>query len=218
VSESAFLACAGIATSMWLTVYALMIRRGLKDKSYGMPVIALCMNLAWEFYFAFLAGLPPVGSVGNTLYFLLDLGILATCLRYGRDDFDWPIFKAHFYKFVGAMLAVSFVLVAVFVRAFNDYGILSTMQVEMLYSTLLIAMIIRRNSVKGQSFYIALLILGGDILGNAAALYTRTHFQPDVPLVWVYTCLAYIVIANFIYLLLYVRIARRDGVSLWKRL
>ena len=203
---------------MWLTVYVLMIRRGLKDKSYGMPVIALCINLAWEFYFAFLAGLPPVGAVGNTLYFLLDLGILATCLRYGRDDFDWPIFKAHFYKFVGAILAVSFVLVTVFVRAFNDYGILSTMQVEMLYSTLLIAMIIRRDSVKGQSLYIALLILVGDVLGFAITPYSRIHFQPDVPLAWIFTCGAYIVIANVIYLVLYMYIARRDGVSLWKRL
>ena len=203
---------------MWLMVYVLMIRRGIRDKSYGMPVIALCMNLAWEFYFAFLAGLSPVGAVGNTLYFLLDLGILATCLRYGPDDFNWPIFKIHFRKFVGLFLVVCFVMVTVFVRAFNDYGILITLQVEMIYSTLLIAMIIRRNSVKGQSLYIALLILVGDILGNAIVPYSRTHFQPDVPLAWIYTCGAYIVIANVIYLVLYMYVARRDNINPWKRL
>lgn len=218
MTEATFNLLAGLGTTIWLTVYALMIRRGVKDKSFGMPVTALCFNLSWEFYFAFLAGLPPIGQVGNVLYLLLDLGILYTCLRWGRDDFDWPLFTEHFYAFIVLGLATSFVLIYTFVTSFDDYGILITLFVEMLYSTLLVAMIVRRDSVRGQSFYIALLILIGDLFGSAIVPYTRAHFQPDVPLAWIYVCAGYIIVANVLYVVLYHGVARRDGVSLWNRL
>jgi len=218
MSEATFNLLAVVATSVWLTVYALMIRRGFKDKSYGMPVTALCFNISWEIYFAFLAGLPPVGQVGNIIYLILDLGILYTCWLYGREDFDWPILKKHLHSYILLTIPASFVLIYMFIKSFNDYGILSTLLVEMLYSSLLIAMIIRRNSVKGQSFYIGLLILIGDILGNSIVPYTQRNFQPDVSLSWIYVCVSYIILCNIAYLLLYYKVARRDGINLWRRL
>ncbi len=36
----------------WTVTYLLIIRRGFRDQTYGMPLVALCANLAWEFIFS----------------------------------------------------------------------------------------------------------------------------------------------------------------------
>ena len=107
MTEPLFVAAVSGSTTAWIVVYVLMIRRGLIDKSYGMPVTALCVNLSWEFYFTFLAGGEASARLGNGLFLLFDLGVLYTCLRFGKDDFDWPILKNHFRAFVAAMLPVA---------------------------------------------------------------------------------------------------------------
>ncbi len=41
----------------WTITYILIIQRGLRDHTYGMPLVALCANISWEFIFSFI--LPP---------------------------------------------------------------------------------------------------------------------------------------------------------------
>jgi hypothetical protein len=41
----------------WILTYVCIISKGFKDKTYGMPLIALCANISWEFIFSFI--LPP---------------------------------------------------------------------------------------------------------------------------------------------------------------
>ena len=38
----------------WSLTYILIIRRGFIEKTYGMPLIALCANISWEAIFSFL--------------------------------------------------------------------------------------------------------------------------------------------------------------------
>ena len=43
---------AGAASSLfWTIAYALILRRGAKDRTFGMPLTALGANLAWEVIF-----------------------------------------------------------------------------------------------------------------------------------------------------------------------
>ena len=37
----------------WSATYILIIRRGFKYKTFGMPMAALCANISWEAIFAF---------------------------------------------------------------------------------------------------------------------------------------------------------------------
>ena len=217
MSQSLYNLFLGMSILAWILVYVLMIRRGFIDKSYGMPVTALCFNLAWEFYFTFLGNFPMTSRIGNGLFFVLDLGMFYTCLRFGKDDFDWPIFKRNFFTFIALMIPVSFVMIRTYVTAFHDYGMLVTLYAQLLYSTLLPAMLIRRDSVKGQSFYIGLFILIGDTCSFLIAPATQRLSQPDAPLVWITVCNAYIFLAHVFYLALYCHVAGRDGVNIWKR-
>ena len=202
----------------WIIAYALMTRRGIKDRSYGMPVTALCVNLSWEFHFTFLTDLPVKSCIPKALLLLFDLGVLYTYLRYGRDDFDWPILKKRFLSFFALILAVSFTLHYFFVTSFHDRGGMVTLWVMILYSTLLIVMLIRRNSVKGQSLYIGFFILTGDISGYVIMLYLQQHVQKEIPLAWIHASLTYVLLAHISYILLYYHVARRDGINPWTRL
>ena len=208
-----------VLTVSWVLIYILMIRRGLLDRSYGMPMIALCLNICWEFNFTFLTSIEPVFRVFNGLFFFFDLGVLYTCFRFGKDDFDWPLLKAWFRPILVSCLALSFACVFFFVRAFGDtYGGLSAAIIMPVYSALLIAMLLRRNSVRGQSLYIGLAILFGDSSGYLPTLYARQMGWTSTPVLWINTAIVVTLLLHVLYIALYCYVARRDGVSLWGRL
>jgi len=208
-----------ILTLSWVVAYVLMIRRGFLDKSYGMPMVALCLNVSWEFCFTFLTDIEVTYRVANGLFLAFDLGVLYTCYRFGRDDFDWPILKERFLTFLTSTLALSLVGVYLFVTAFGDtYGGLFAAINTPFYSALLIAMLLRRNSVRGQSLYIGLAILIGDAAGYLPTLFAAKQGMVDVTPLWISSYYAYTVLFNIAYIGIYWIIARRDGVNPWTRM
>ena len=87
----------------------------------------------------------------------------------------------------------------------------------MLLSVLLVGMLLRRDSVRGQSLYIGLFILLGNTCGAVENLIARQTIDPELSLAWANTAYGLIILTNILYLLLYINIARRDDVSLWGR-
>jgi len=202
----------------WTIVYLLMIRRGILDKSYGMPVIALCANIAWECYYTFFAGAPLANKIGTGVYLVADLGILVTCIKFGKDDFDAPLIKKYFYFIILSSLAGGFLIIRQFDHSFHDpVGGTSATYTTMLLSILMVAMILRRNSVKGQSFMIGIFILAGDICGYVMNLIAQQTVDKSISVPWVNISNVVIIVCNLVYLLLYYEIAKRDKTSLWKR-
>lgn len=37
----------------WAITYLLILHRSIQDRVIGMPMVALCLNIAWEFIFSF---------------------------------------------------------------------------------------------------------------------------------------------------------------------
>lgn len=208
-----------IMSVCWVLIYILMIRRGLLDKSFGMPIIALCMNISWEFNFTFFTQIDMTYRAYNGFFFLFDLGVLYTCFRFGKDDFNWPILKNHFRPILVFCLALSFTLLFLFVRAFDDnYGGLFASINTPVYSALMIAMLIRRDSVKGQNLYIGLLMLIGDSAAYIPTLNAQLQGWASTPVLWIHTFMITTLLLHVLYILLYCHVARRDGVNLWKRI
>ncbi|RMH16202.1 MAG: hypothetical protein D6701_09180 [Gemmatimonadetes bacterium] len=203
----------------WLVAYVLMIRRGVRDRSYSMPVIGLAFNVAWELYYSVFSQAPAVERIGVGMYLALDLGVLWTCFRFGPEDFRSDLVRRWFRPGLAVMLGTAFLLIRQFAIAFNDeVGHLSASIIVMVYSMLLIAMLLRRDSVRGQSLYIAICILMGDLCGAFMGLAAQQNLGADAGMVaWIVTANAVILACNVLYLTLYVRLARRDGVPLWSR-
>ena len=202
----------------WSGVYWQMWRRGVRDRSFGMPLVALCVNVVWEIVFTFFADGPMPVKVVNGLWLGLDLAVLSTLLRFGRDDYASAWVRDSFYMLVALVFAMAALVVPAFKSAFADTtGGISATFTTMLLSAQLVAMLVRRDNVRGQSIYIGLLVLLGDVAGWAMNHIAHAEVQPNIPILWVNAANVCIVACNVVYLVLYWRISRRDGVDPWSR-
>lgn len=207
-----------VAMIAWTAVYALMVKRGVQDKTFAMPLTALSIDLGWEFYFSFLAEASYRQWIPAMPWLAINLGVFYTAYRYGREDFDWPILRRWFRPILVAMVLVASFLVWSFVEAFGDhYGALAASFAMLVYSTLLPVMLIRRNSLAGQSIYIALLILIGDIGGLFATAYAQAHLETPLPAQWMIAVNIYVLPCHVLYVGLIWWMARRDGIRVWRR-
>lgn len=194
----------------WTVTYLLIIRRSLLDRTYGMPLAALCANIAWEFLFAFAHPSPGVQRIVNIVWFLLDAVIFYTLLRYGPKEFV-RLSRAAFYAVVALSLATALGGVAVVSGQFDHWqGIYAAFGQNLMMSALFVAMLYQRGSLRGQSAAIALFKL----LGTACAsleffLYASPAYRN--PLLW----FLYVAIFVFdaIYLAACVAMGRRGSAA-----
>src|SRR5262245_10844788 len=199
----------------WTLTYLLIIHRDFQDRTHGMPLVALCANLPWEFIFAFLYPHEPVQRSVNIVWFTFDLVILMQLLWYGPHEFaDLP--KPVFDLVFGLALLTSFSLVLVICAEFNDWtGAYAAFGQNLLMSVLFITMLYRRRSLRGQSIWIALCKLIGTALASLAFYLYSDRFRGSVLLNFLYVS---ILVYDLIYVGLvwrqqHVQIGARHGLA-----
>jgi hypothetical protein len=170
----------------WTLTYLLIIRRGHLDHTYGMPLVALCVNISWEFLFSFLYPQSVIQQIINVIWFALDVVILIQLLRYGPREFA-DLSKQAFYAVVGLTLATCFCAVLFFTIEFHDRGTYSAFGSNLLMSVLFIEMLYHRRSLRGQSISIAVCKLLGTALASLAFyLYFPLGHQPLFVMLFLY--------------------------------
>ncbi len=198
----------------WIIAYALIIRRGLLDRNYGMPIVAACVNIAWEFIFTFVIPHDPPQRYINAGWFVFDLVILGQLLLYWRSDF--PKLEGRiYYPFILVSLLASYGLIYVISVELGDCGAYSAFGQNYLMSVLFLTMLFHRNCLSGQSIYIALAkMLGTALTSLGAYLY--------VPLARHSPVLQYLFLAILFFDLCYVAavwyVGRKQGIAVWRRL
>lgn len=165
---------AGIISGVcWTIAYLSLIYRGFKDKTCGMPLVALSLNFSWETVFSFIYKTEDTAlNIVNPIWFILDLIILITYIMYsykylnhayGISKLSWIFISlcAFLTSFAIMILGKSFFIsldyfngsiyeVAIFI-AYIQNAIMSILFVNMFYT--------RKKSgysIQGQSFYVAL--------------------------------------------------------------
>jgi hypothetical protein len=102
---------------------------------------------------------------------VFDLAIVVLFLRFGRAEFKGTVLERLFYPMFALCLVVSFA--AVFAVTYQFEVLVTPQQVDgryaafaqnLMMSVLFITMLVSRNSLKGQSFYIALLKMIGTLI------------------------------------------------------
>lgn len=169
----------------WITAYYLIIYKGFKDKSYGMPLIALAGNISWEFIFSFIYPQigEPHGSMQlpvNITWFFLDVLILYQYIKYGKNEFEtrWPNWL--FFPTILVSIFVAFWLELLIINEFNDnIGIYTAFGANLVISITFIQMLLQRNSLKGQSIYIGI----SKMLGTFFSYFMVYPYVPDSKLV-----------------------------------
>ncbi|AYY13362.1 hypothetical protein EF847_12330 [Actinobacteria bacterium YIM 96077] len=153
--ENALAVITGLA---WTVAYLGIIHRGFRDKTYGMPLTALALNITWEFIFAFLVpGRFGLQVAINVVWFCFDVVILYTYFAFGRKEFPASVHQRWFIPWGVLLVAISFVTQYSAAREFPDLPMdtYTAFVVNVIMSVAFITMLARRGSRAGQSLVIA---------------------------------------------------------------
>ena len=161
-----------------------VLHRGFKDKTFGIPIAALAANLSWEAAYGFF--IDPFADhihLASIAWFVFDLVILWQAFTYGAKDFENPFVRRHFRPLLLGSIVIAYPLVYLAFYEFNDPdGEYTGFGVNLLMSILFIAMLLRRNSPRGQSLYIAgAKFLGTFLAWLATALTVTTSTTQQWP-------------------------------------
>ena len=174
---------------LWTLAYLLIIRQGFVDRTYGMPLAALCANISWEFIFAFVYPHDLPQRAVNVVWFSFDLVILAQLLVYGPREFA-ALPRRLFYAAFGLALATAFGAVLTVTLQFDDFdGAYSAFGQNLMMSILFVAMLYSRGSLRGQSVPIAALKMGGTALASFAFYSFNPDYYGSVLLLFLYVAI-----------------------------
>lgn len=154
----------------WGLAYVLIVRRGFKDKTFGYPFIAICVDIAWTLTFTLIFPQSPF----MILFVVVDLLFLYQLIKFRTSDLT-NLSKEQYYTAVVLATGTAFALIYTFSIEFNDtHGVYSSFVDTLLTSILFIVLILRRGSIKGQSIYIAI----SKMLGTLSAVIAYNFFRP----------------------------------------
>ena len=191
--QGTFLLILQIGTGLfWIITYILIIKRGFQDKTYGMPMVAICANISWEFIFSFIYIHNYLQRIIAFSWFALDVVIMFQYLVYGRKEFKKYISRKFFYSLFFITLGISFLTIISITLEFKDFqGQYSAFSQNLMMSGLFISLLLRRGNLKGQSIYIAVFkMLGSLFAGIAFFIYFRTYLITTVSVATlIYDCI-----------------------------
>jgi hypothetical protein len=187
----------------WTVTYVLIILRGRKDQRYGMPMVALCANISWEFIFSFVFPHKSPQIYIDYCWLFFDVGILIQFLRYGKKDLPANVSTRLFYPSFLLSLILTFLAVLLITIEFEDYhGVYSAFGQNLMMSVLFVSLLIKRDNLQGQSGFIAFFKMIGTILPSVLFyLYYPAHLL----LIFLYFS---ILLFDMIYLILVVQKGR----------
>jgi hypothetical protein len=151
----------------WTIVYIELIRRGVKDKTCGMPLFALSMNISWEILYS-IDGLFITKSfitaqnIADVVWAFCDVLILSTWIRYGKETLPVKAQK-YFIPYTVLALAAGLAFQLAFYLHFTEYGTVnataasqySAFAQNAIMSILFLNMYFQREDRRGQSLTIA---------------------------------------------------------------
>ncbi len=181
----------------WSIAYILIILKGSRDKTYGMPLFALCTNISWEFIFSFIIPSTKPQLYINYVWLILDIFIVRQFLKFGKSEFRF-LSNKQLYNWFLLALVTGFGITFSITLEFKDFeGVYTAFGSNLIMSILFIAMSFSRNSLRGQSIHIGISKMFGTALISLAFYLYEPIAQGSV-------LLPFLFISIFVYDLLYV--------------
>ena len=199
----------------WTLTYILVIRRNHLEKTYGIPLVALAVNVAWELIFSVLIRPATLTEDAwlwiaiNLIWLLLDIVILVQTIKYGVRE-NWPS-RAFFYNILLMALIFGALGILAITFQFQDWeGRWASFADNLMMSILFINMLYQRG-IRGQSIYIGTSKLVGTFAIGLGYLIS----DPASPLQWYFTLS--ILFFDVLYVVLLYRKIRAAQLNPWTR-
>ncbi len=155
---------------LWAIAYVLIIIQCFRQRSYGLPLVAIAMNFTWELQYSLLV--PPrcdnnsvdiVKAAMILAWALLDLVIVWQLFAYGRNEQNIPEIKRHFHAIVVLALVLAFIGNFTFDRFHHaDAAPISGVMINFVMSLLFIFLLFQRPELRGISWSAALFRVAGN--------------------------------------------------------
>lgn len=147
-----------LGDALFIVTALLIIRIGFKDKVPGIPALALCFCLGWDFYFT-VVDQPTLDGAFNRRHFIiqiiwlgLDLIMLWQVWIYGRGLVKLPELKRHYTKLLLFVLTLAIVGQAAYIHSTQDaHGEVSGLISTLVLSIMFVYMYINRPHLEGVS-------------------------------------------------------------------
>jgi hypothetical protein len=198
----------------WILTYVLIIIKGSKDKTYGMPLIALCANISWEFIFAFILPSSIPQLFINYLWFGLDCIIVFQFLRYYKNEFP-NVSSSKAITAFSLLIFSAFIIILLGAILLGDHrGVYAAFGQNLLMSILFVGMFFKRGEgLRGQSIFIAAFkMLGTGLTSIHFYLYDPvSHSSFVLPSLFVS-----ILFFDLLYVLLLAKSYKKNNVSILK--
>jgi hypothetical protein len=191
----------------WSLVYVFIIIRGVRDKTYGMPMIALCANISWEFIFSFVFPHDSPQIYVNIAWFSLDFFIILQFLKFGKSEYP----KWFLPTFLATLVLSLLIVLSVTIEFKDWFGKYAAFSQNLLMSVLFISLLIKRDNVHGQSLYIGIFKMLGTLLAS-------TLFAVYYPSLLILLLSISTFIFDGIYIVLLYRKFNDLGINPWTRI
>jgi len=166
-----------IADVLWMLAYIFTIRAGFLDHSYGVPLVAVCLNFTWEFIFSLI--IRPESKlrmVLTLLWLAIDSVILYQLFRWGACD-QVPQIQAHFVAVVVGTLMLAAIGHLTFNYTYKEHGGQEgAFIINLVMSILFVFLFFDRPGLHGLSYAAAWLKMIGTLilsLGNFSLMYKQ---------------------------------------------
>jgi hypothetical protein len=212
----------------WGLTYLFVIRQCFRERTYGIPLVNICLNFSWELIYSFglvAPGEPRLLVYGNRLWFVFDILLVYQLFRYGKDVQVQPWVKKHYHLVATGTLILSFLGVYMFSLYFYDvYGLAVSFMMNLLMSVLFIPFLWARPNLRGISYPAAWAKMLGTFAGGAVFCYLWWPLQfadgklvrypywpePNRPFLF----LIYLYLSILIFDLLYIYLVRQRRLEL----
>jgi hypothetical protein len=155
-----------IADVLWMLAYICTIRIGFRDHTYGVPLVAVCLNFSWEFVFSLIIRPKSKLRMGLTLLWLaIDCVIVYQLFRYGRAD-QIAQLQPYFVPIVIGTMVLAIIGHITFYRTYEDPGGQEdAFAINLIMSILFVFLFFSRPDMRGLSYAAAWLkMIGTGIL------------------------------------------------------
>jgi hypothetical protein len=160
-----------IGSLLWVLAYILMIVRGFRDRTYGLPLVAITLNFTWEFIYVVIY--PPDNKAVlwlRILWLVVDVFNVFLLVWYGKAIQSIPQIRDHFYSVVVWTFAFCYVgHLVLHHRLGNTADDESAYAINFIMSILFVFLFFNRPKQRGLSYGAAWAkMLGTGIMSLAA--------------------------------------------------
>ena len=197
----------------WSLTYIFIIRHGFKDKTFGMPFVALSANISWEAIFSFVQPHYPPQLYIDYAWFSLDLVIVFQFFRYCKSEFSNISAVKSRFMFLVSVLVSSVTIYFICYKLGDWQGAYAAFGQNLIMSVLFIFMLRKRDSLRGQSLFIGLFKMFGTGISSVAFYLYQPISQQSIILPIFYVS---IFACDVIYLVLIFQKSREANCSILK--